>query len=104
MFDLYENDYQELVFSKVEVKEAIELLRINKSPDVFVLTAEHLKFGVTALMYCITEIINSFCEVQNIPDLIKLGILSPVFKRKGMKHEAKNHRGITVLPVTGKCL
>lgn len=50
MFDLYENDYQELVFSKVEVKEAIELLKINKSPDVFVLTAEHLKFGVTALM------------------------------------------------------
>jgi hypothetical protein len=33
-----------------------------------------------------------------------LGILSPVFKRKGSKNEAKYYRGITVLPVIGKCL
>jgi hypothetical protein len=44
------------------------------------------------------------CKADSTPDLIKLGILSPVFKRKGSKNEAKNYRGITVLPVIGKCL
>ena len=34
----------------------------------------------------------------------RLGILTPVYKRKGLNTEAKNYRGITILPVITKVL
>ena len=39
-----------------------------------------------------------------IPDFLKTGLVSPIFKKKGDKHEVKNYRGITVLPVLLKIL
>jgi hypothetical protein len=37
-----------------------------------------------------------------VPDMIKEGLLSPVFKNKGSILDIKNYRGITVLPVFEK--
>ena len=74
----------ELTFSEKELEEAIRSLNLTKAPDVYGLTAEHLKYGVSTLVnYLLTELLNNICKADSTPDLIKLGILSPVFKRKG---------------------
>ena len=42
--------------------------------------------------------------MQSVPDILKSGIITPVYKNKGSKMDAKNYRGITVLPVIAKIL
>jgi hypothetical protein len=39
-----------------------------------------------------------------VPNVIKKGLLSPVFKKKGSKKLANYYREITVLPVLNKIL
>ena len=39
-----------------------------------------------------------------IPNIVKLGLLSPIFKNKGYITEVKIHRGMTVLPVFCKII
>ena len=39
-----------------------------------------------------------------IPNIVKVGLLSPVFKNKGSITDVKNHRRITVLPVFCKII
>lgn len=73
----------ELNFSEKELEEAIRSLNSKKAPDVYGLTAEHLKYGGSTLVNYLTELLNNICKADSTPDLIKLGILSPVFKRKG---------------------
>jgi hypothetical protein len=45
------------------------------------------------------RIINFIFENQLIPEFIKIGLLSPIFKNKGDKHQAKHYTGIVVLPI-----
>jgi hypothetical protein len=40
----------------------------------------------------------------DIPEVLKIGLLSPIFKNKGSKNDAINYRGITVLPVISKII
>ena len=37
-----------------------------------------------------------------VPDGLKTGLLTPIFKNKREKNQSRNYRGITVLPVLGK--
>ena len=103
IYEICKSDSELLIFTEEEVDEAIKSLNLNKAPDVFGLTAEHIKYGGERLTTAITNLINNICNSEDVPDLLKLGILTPVFKRKGLKFEAKNYRGITVLPIIGKC-
>ena len=43
-------------------------------------------------------------KTGRVPDNVKTGILSPVFKNKGENINVKNYRGITVLPVISKII
>jgi hypothetical protein len=42
--------------------------------------------------------------VVSIPELVKVGLLSPIYKNKGDKNDSKNYRGIVVLPIICKLL
>jgi hypothetical protein len=44
------------------------------------------------------EVLNKTFQLHHIPDILKIGILFPVFKNKGDFKNAKNYRGITVTP------
>jgi hypothetical protein len=41
--------------------------------------------------------INIIFECGEIPEILKIGLLSPVYKKKGTKQQASNYRDITVL-------
>ena len=43
-------------------------------------------------------------RLGSVPDSMKLGVLTPVFKRKGSNLDAKNYRGITITPTIAKIL
>jgi hypothetical protein len=44
----------------------------------------------------LTHILNSIFLEGDIPEVLKIGLLSPIFKNKGSKNDAINYRGITV--------
>ncbi|VDI70086.1 Hypothetical predicted protein [Mytilus galloprovincialis] len=95
---------REEILKAEEIDKAINQLNTNKAPDIYGITAEHIKYGGDTLLQAITSIINNICSSATIPDCIKHGILTPIFKNKGLPNEAKNYRGITVLPIIGKIL
>jgi hypothetical protein len=49
-------------------------------------------------------LIGEIFERGGIPEPLKIGLLTPIFKNKGTKQQAVNYRGITVLPVIGKII
>ncbi|CAC5387086.1 unnamed protein product [Mytilus coruscus] len=55
-------------------------------------------------MDIITELTNNSYIKEPTKDLLKTGLLSPVFKNKGSIVEIKNHLGMTVLPVFCKII
>jgi len=61
----------ELTFSEKELEEAIRSLNSKKAPDVYGLTAEHLKCGGSTLVNYLTELLNNICKADSTPDLIK---------------------------------
>ena len=87
-----------------ELEKAIRSLNTGKSPDIYGVTAEHIIHAGPAIIEVLLLIYNAIFQLQTVPDILKIGTLTPVFKRKGSKLEAKNYRGITVLPVIAKLL
>ena len=89
--------------SLAEIQNAIKNLNNNKAPDHLGLTAEHLKYGGKNLLLVLQCIINQVFYQQKIPPVLKLGIITPVFK-KGNLQNPDNYRGITVTPVILKVI
>lgn len=54
------------------------------------------------LIPLLSSIFNQIFTTGSIPDVLKVGLLTPVFKKKGSKNDVGNYRGITVLPVLNK--
>ena len=90
--------------SEKEVSSAIKSLNKGKSPDIYNICAEHLTHGANTVIPILTELLNKMWQLGTVPDSLKLGVLTPVFKRKGSNLDAKNYRGITVTPILSKVL
>ena len=56
------------------------------------------------MIIILLQIINTIFNHGSVPDILKVGLLTPVFKNKGNKTEVINYRGITVLPVINKII
>ncbi|CAC5416674.1 unnamed protein product [Mytilus coruscus] len=85
-------------------KEALKLLNLNKSPDIFGISTENLLYGGQSLIYHPKELLDSTFRLCYIPDEQKLGIVIPLFKNKGMCKDSKNYRGITITPTLPKLI
>ena len=90
--------------TKSDVYEIICDLNRGKSPDVYGLTAEHFLYGGDNLLSIVYNILQAMIRLGKVPDCLKTGLISPVFKNKGSNKESKNYRGITVTPVLSKIL
>ena len=87
-----------------QVKTAIKSLNTGKAADYYGVTAEHFLHGGEAVIQAMTHIINMLYKFGRVTDAMKIGTLTPVYKKKGLSTDAKNYRGITVLPVVTKIL
>ena len=81
---------------------AIQSLNTNKAPDYFGVTAENFLYGSEDLIMYLQYLLNACFKYCYIPDILKIGTLSPVFKNKGDIKDAKNYRGITITPTYTK--
>lgn len=87
-----------------EVNTAIKELNINKAHDYFGLTAENFIHASNQLIEHLKQLINLCFHFCHIPDLLKIGILFPVFRKKGDIKNSRNYRGITITPTYSKII
>lgn len=84
--------------------KALSSIKKGKAADIFDLTVEHFIYGGDALLDYTHSVIQTIFESGIVPDMIKEGHISPIFKNKGSILDIKNYRGITVLPVFEKII
>ena len=105
IIDICKNDNSEVQpVTEKEIKDALKCLNTGKSADIFGVTAEHLIYASEALLPILVSLMNNILFKGNIPDIMKEGVLTPVFKKKGSSTDSRNYRGITVTPTISKLL
>ena len=86
------------------VEKLLSSMKNGKSPDLYGISSEHLKMAHPNLVPIITSILKKIVDRRCIPDQLKCGIITPVYKNKGSKSSPDNYRRITVTSVIGKLL
>ena len=84
--------------------KAIKSLNTWKSGDIFDIQAEHFIHCAELISPVLANLFNTMFRMGYAPDCMKLGVLAPVFKRKGSNLDAKNYRGIAITPTISKIL
>jgi hypothetical protein len=56
----------------------------------------NILYGGDELLYIIHKIFVAITRERHIPDLLKTGLLTPIFKNKGSKLHVTNYRGINI--------
>ena len=82
-----------------EIKIATQSLNKGKAADYHGITIEHIIYEGKEIKQQLPMLIGEIFELGGIPESLKMGLLTPIFKNKGTKQQAVNYRGITVLPV-----
>ena len=90
--------------SKEEVRKAIEELNRGKAADALGITAEHFVYAEDSIIDSLCLLLNKLFETGEVTDTMKIGLVTPVFKKKGSNTDSKNYRGITVIPILTKVL
>ena len=86
------------------IKSHIQSLKNNKAPDPYGVSAEHIKSAGNSVIKVLTIIANKAFRKQQIPDDLKLGIVTPVPKKKKDSTDPDNYRRITVNSMVGKII
>ena len=89
--------------SQSEIKNALKCLKNNKAADSFGLTSEHFTLCSQHVETSLIHIINNIFRLKKIPEILKEGLLTPVYK-KGDKSNPSNYRSISVTPILFKIL
>jgi hypothetical protein len=87
-----------------ELENSIKSINTGKSADIYNLTIEHIINGGEQMITILLQIVNAIFDHGSVPDILKVGLLTPVFKNKWNIAEVINYRGITVLPVINKII
>jgi hypothetical protein len=87
-----------------KLQKAIKSINRGKSADIYGITIEHLIYAGGNMEDLILRLINSIFKTGQIPDILKVGLLNPLFKNKGDKNNSTNYQGITVMPTISKIM
>ena len=77
-----------------EIKEALKHINKGKAEDIFGLSIENVCYAGDECIFFLEKLINAIFSHGKIPETLKTGLLSPIFKNKGDKKDSKNYRGI----------
>ena len=75
-----------------ELKEAIQAITTGKSEDIYGLSIENIIYAGEQFLHHLLDFINNIIAQDSIPELAKVGLLSPIYKNKGDKNNSKNYR------------
>ena len=90
-------DYSPVAEDKIV--KALSSLNKGKTVDIFGLTTDHRASASDELIPVLTALMNCILHVADLPFSLKLGLLTPTFKKKGSNKDAKNYRGMIILPI-----
>ena len=90
--------------SEDEIREVLKHIHKGKSEDFYGLSVENICYAGDKFILFLMELINRVFYHNKIPDMLKMGLVSPIYKKKGEKNESRNYRSITVLPVLLKII
>lgn len=62
------------------------------------------KLSTCFMVGMLTLLVNGIFHLGKLTAALKIGALTPVLKKKGSSSEAKNYRGITILPIVTKVI
>ena len=85
-----------------EVTKMLKTMKNGRASGWDQISAEHIKYGGSNLMLCLTWLFNSFVLCDMIPEHCKKGIMVPIPKPGKDCSVKDNNRGITLLTVIYK--
>lgn len=91
----------------LEIQQIINRLKCGKSPGLDNITAEVIKSIKTVLSFPLSEAINLSLEKETFPDIFKVAVVKPLFKRSDKnppKHDVANYRPIALLSIFNKII
>ena len=100
--DLSNMEEFNLDFTMEEVLKNIGTLKNNKSEGVDFIKNEFLKNCPLSVVELIVKLFNLILRTGHIPNEWSIGLIVPIFKKKGSKYDPNNYRGITLLSCLGK--
>ena len=87
------------------MEHALKCLKLERSGGPDNLSPEHLRFCGPVCTNWLCKAYNSICDLEQIPDCFKHGIIVPAFKGKGRDPlHVNSYRGITLTSVLAKVL
>ena len=107
MRDSHRNDNSLLdtPFLPEELDCVLKKLKSGKAAGHDGVQAEHLQYGGPILRGWILQICNAIIELECIPDCLKTGIITPVYKGGGKDPlDTNSYRGVTLTSVLAKVL
>ena len=89
-------------FTTEEIHKIVQSLKNNKAPGVDGVINEFIKHCPREMLSILTRWFNIVLESGKAPNDWCMGIISPIYKKKGSKSSPDNYRGITLLSCMGK--
>ena len=91
-----------LDFTVEEVLKNIKSLKNNKSEGLDFVKNEYIKNCPISVVELIVNLFNLILRTGHVPYDWSIGLIVPIFKKKGSKFDPNNYRGITLLSCLGK--
>ena len=92
-------------FSAEEVSAAVSKLQCGKAAGPDGLMAEHLKAGGEMVVIWLLNVLNTIVELEVILDVLKRGVVVPVYKGSGKDPlRVDSYRGVTLSSMVAKVL
>ena len=89
-------------FTVDEVLANIKSLKNNKSEGLDYVKNEYIKNCPPSVVELIVKLFNLILKTGHVPQDWGIGLIVPIFKKKGSQSDPNNYRGITLLSCIGK--
>ena len=90
-------------FSAEEVAASVGRLKRGKAAGPDGLMVEHLKAGGEGMVIWLLNVLNAVVELEAVPDILKRGVVVPVYKGGGKDPlRVDSYRGVTLSSIVAK--
>ena len=85
-----------------EIREHISKLKTKKASSMDSILNEMIKYGRYFLLPSLEKIFNDILNSGKFPTEWNIGVIKPIYKKKGDRRSPANYRGITLTSCLGK--
>ena len=90
------------LFTPEELNKNIKLLNTNKASGIDLIKNEYLKNSPQSVINLAVDLFNLILKTGIVPLEWCIGLIIPIYKKKGSPGDPNNYRGITLLSCLGK--